>query len=411
MVARCILALVPWLLVSVVTPPAAAEPGTVVWLSLDGVRHDYLDRDLLPALARVAREGARAEALVPVFPSSTFPSHVSLATCTRVDRHGMVANKFHDRKRGDFSYGGDADWIDAEPLWITAERQGVRAATFFWVGSETDWRGRGATHRKAPFDSSVPESEKVDQILAWLDLPDDERPGLIMSWWHGADTSGHRNGPAHEDTRAALRAQDVELGRLLAGLDERNAWSDTTLLLTSDHGMTAVTELFDPASFLAQHGIGARMLGGGGFAHLYLEDPAQSVAAVAALDAEPRLQAWPGDALPAELRYSHPTRMGDVVVLAEPPRGLTARWSVNGVYARIAHTLGNAAGSHGYLPEHPDMGAIFLGMGRGVPQGAPLGRVESLDVAPTVAAWLGIEPPESCEGSAIPALVTRVVVE
>jgi hypothetical protein len=153
------------------------------------------------------------------------------------------------------------------------------------------------------------------------------------------------------------------------------------------------------------------MLGGGGFAHLYLEDPAQSVAAAAALDAEPRLQAWLGDSLPAELRYSHPTRMGDVVVLAESPRGLTARWSVNGVYARIAHTLGNAVGSHGYLPEHPDMGAIFLGMGRGVPQGAPLGRVESLDVAPTVAAWLGIEPPESCEGSAIPALANRVAVE
>jgi len=406
MVARRVSALVACLLGLLFAKPGAAEPGTVVWLSLDGVRHDYLDRDSLPAFERIAREGARAEALVPVFPSSTFPSHVSQATCARVDRHGMVANRFHDREKGDFSYGNDASWIDAEPLWVAAERQGVRAATFFWVGSETDWRGRGATHRRAPFDSSVPESEKVDQILAWLDLPQGERPHLIMSWWHGSDTSGHRNGPSHEETRAALRAQDTELARLLAGLDARAAWADTTLVLTSDHGMTSVTELFDPASFLAQKGITARMLGGGGFAHLYLEDPTRATAGAAALDAEPRLRAWPGNALPAELRFAHPTRMGDVVVVAEPPRGLTARWSVNGVYARIAHTLGNEVGSHGYLPEHPDMGAIFLGMGRGVPQGTSLGRVDSLDVAPTVAGWLGIEPPEHCEGKPIPGLAS-----
>jgi predicted AlkP superfamily pyrophosphatase or phosphodiesterase len=411
MLVRCGLSLASWVVASLLAAAAPAEPGTVVWLSLDGVRHDYLDRDPLPALGRIAREGARASALVPVFPSITFPSHVSLATCARVDRHGMVANAFRDRQKGDFSYGGDASWIDAEPLWITAERQGVRAATFFWVGSETDWNGRGATHRRAPFDSEVAESAKVDQILAWLDLPDGERPRLIMSWWHGADAAGHRSGPGHDETRAALRAQDEELGRLLAGLDARAAWDDTTLLLTSDHGMTSVTELFDPASFLAQQGITARMLGGGGFAHLYLDDPAQAKAAAAALDAEPRLRAWPGDALPAELRYAHPDRMGDVVVVAEPPRGLTARWSVNGVYARIAHTLGNEVGSHGYLPEHPDMGAILLGMGQHVPQGMALGRIDSLDVAPTVARWLGIEPPERCEGSPIPGLTNAGAAE
>ncbi|MGI9431675.1 MAG: alkaline phosphatase family protein [Myxococcota bacterium] len=411
MVARLFRPSVLWLLGLCITAPAAAEPGTVIWLSLDGVRHDYLERDPLPALKRVATQGVRAEALVPVFTSSTFPSHVSQATCARVDRHGMVANRFHDRERGDFSYGSDASWIDAEPLWIAAERQGVRAATFFWVGSETDWRGRGATHRRAPFDSEIEESEKVDQILAWLDLPREERPRLIMSWWHGADTAGHRNGPDHEQTRESLRTQDAELGRLLAGLDERNVWGETTLLLTSDHGMTRVTELFDPASFLAQQGITARMLGGGGFAHLYLEDPAQATAAAAALDAEPKLRAWRGDAMPPELRYSHPSRMGDVVAVAEPPRGLTARWSVNGVYARIAHTLGNEVGSHGYPPDVPDMGAILLGMGSAIPKNAALGRVDSLDVAPTVAAWLGIDPPEHCEGTAIPGLVNTVATE
>jgi predicted AlkP superfamily pyrophosphatase or phosphodiesterase len=112
-------------------PPAAPAPApapTVILLSLDGVRYDYLDRDELPAFARIAREGLRADALEPVFPSSTFPNHVSLATCAPADRHGIVANTFQDRTRGGFDYSNDASWIEAEPLWVAAERQGERAS-------------------------------------------------------------------------------------------------------------------------------------------------------------------------------------------------------------------------------------------------------------------------------------------
>jgi len=155
--------------------PAGAAP-TVVLISMDGVRHDYLDRSGLPALGRMAAHGVRAESLVPVFPSSTFPNHVALATGAHTDRHGIVANRFLDAELGLFDYSNDASFIRAEPVWVTAERQGVKAASFFWVGSETDWNGTGATYRRAPFDSKISEERKVTQILAWLDLPAAERP-------------------------------------------------------------------------------------------------------------------------------------------------------------------------------------------------------------------------------------------
>ena len=116
---------------------AAERAPTVILLSFDGVRHDYLDREGLPALERIARTGARARSLTPVFPASTFSSHVALATGAHTDRHGIVGNRFHDPKKGDFDYSNDASFIEAEPIWATAERQGVRSATFFWVGSET----------------------------------------------------------------------------------------------------------------------------------------------------------------------------------------------------------------------------------------------------------------------------------
>jgi predicted AlkP superfamily pyrophosphatase or phosphodiesterase len=389
-----------------------AELSVVILLSLDGVRHDYLDRGELPAFARVAREGLRADGLVPVFPSSTFPNHVSLATCASPDRHGIVANSFVDRERGLFDYGNDASWIQAEPLWAAAERQGARAATFFWVGSETPWQGVAATHHKAPFDGSLPDGEKVDQILAWLDLPPAERPRLVMSWWHGADEEGHAHGPDAPEIRQAMQQQDRELGRLLAGLDARGAWPTTTLLLVSDHGMTALSESVDPLDVLAVRGIAGRFVSGGPFGHLFLDDPGRAAEAADALDALPLVDAWTAADLPAGFRYRHPTRTGDVFVLAEPPLRLGGGSTLLDLRFALGSLLGRSQGSHGYDPaRHPEMRGIFLAVGRGVPAGVRSGDVRALDVAPTAARLLGIEPPAGCEGRPVEAIVPPRTVE
>ncbi len=383
---------------------AAAREPTVIVLSWDGVRHDYLSRGELPALARVQREGTRAEKLVPVFPSITFPSHVSMATGAHVDRHGIVANAFRDRVRGAFRYGNDASWIEAEPIWVTAERQGVRSAVYFWVGSETDWHGTGASYRKTPFDPEVSEDTKVDQILAWLDLPPAERPRLVLSWWHGADGPGHRFGPDSPRIAQAMRGQDAALARLLAGLDARDAWPDTTLLIVSDHGMAKVDDPVDLLAPLREKGIAAELEPSNGVAHLWLADPTRRAETVALLAALPGVQAFPGDAVPASLRYEFPSRMGDVVAVTSPPRFFIAPRTLEGVMMQVSAALGREQGAHGFDPALPDMGGILLALGRGVPAGVVLPPVEVLDLAPTVALLLGIDPPRDAEGHPIPGL-------
>jgi predicted AlkP superfamily pyrophosphatase or phosphodiesterase len=388
---------------------AAERDPVVILLSFDGVRHDYLDRGGLPALERIARTGVRAKALIPVFPASTFPSHVALATGARADRHGIVGNRFHDAEKGDFDYSNDASFIEAEPIWAAAERQGVRCAAFFWVGSETVWNGTGATYRRAPFDAGIGEAEKVDQILAWLDLPEQERPRLILSWWHGADGAGHRHGPDSERTTAQLRGQDRHLVRLLEGLDQRQAWSYTTLLVVSDHGMTTVTQGIDAMASLEKAGIRARAIPGAAYAFIYLEDPSQREAAVAALSAVQGVRAYPADAVPERLRFRHPTRTGDVVALTDPPRAFTRPWSQESGLLRISRLLGTAVGAHGYDPSaHPEMGGIFLALGRGVAATGTIPPVRAIDVAPTVSRLLGIDPPAHSEGSPIPGIRSGV---
>ena len=339
-----------------------------------------------------------------IFPSTTFPNHVALATGAYADVHGIVANKFVDAKLGEFDYGNDARFLDAEPLWAAAERQGVPAAVFFWVGSETDWHGVGARYRKAPFDGEVGEREKVEQILAWLDLPEPERPGLIMAWWHGADHAGHAHGPDADETREAMRAQDGVLGTLLAGLDARNAWGNTTLLIVSDHGMTAYTKKVDVGELLAEAGIRARVIHSLATAQVYLKQPAQAARAVEVLRAVPGLAAWRRDEIPAALRYGNP-RVGDVLALADPPLALLPTRDLSARFGGLARLLGRALGAHGYDPARfPEMHGVFVALGRGVPKGARLPRVRAIDVAPTVAKLLGIAPPATSEGAAIEAL-------
>jgi predicted AlkP superfamily pyrophosphatase or phosphodiesterase len=362
----------------------------VILLSWDGVRHDYLDRGELPALDRMRRDGASAERLIPVFPTNTFPNHVALATGTYVARHGIVGNSFRDRERGRFHYDNDASWLAAEPLWVAAERQGVRAAVYFWVGSETDWNGVGATHRMSPFDSGVPESRKVEQIIAWLDLEGEKRPRLIMSWWHGSDRAGHLLGPDHPRITEALERQDRALGRLLAALDEREAWPHTTLLIVSDHGMASVDTAIDLQAELRARGLGGAVVPGGGMAHVYVDDPAERETVRVALDGLEGVTAVPGEALPDRLRAFFPGRTGEVVALTSPPRTFQAPRGSSGRF-----------GAHGYDPAQGDMAAILLALGRGVPAGASLGQPRSIDVAPTVARLLGIDPPRDGEGEPI----------
>ena len=375
----------------------AASSGTVVLISMDGVRHDFLDATPLPALERMQREGARAEWLIPVYPSNTFPGHVSIATGTWPDVHGIIDNHFEDAERGLYRYNGDANWINAEPLWAAAERQGLPSATYFWVGSETDWNGIGARHRMTPFDPNRPETEKAGQMLRWLRLPEAERPKLIMSYWAGVDSVAHRNGPADPAVSEQLRLQDAALRQLLAGIDAMELWPTLTLLVVSDHGMTVTGELIDAAAALADSGVKARVLGSA-VANVYLEDAQDLEAATAALAGLKNVRVRQRADIPAAWRLRHDGRTGDLVATTVPPFVLTPP---SNPLCALMPSRCLSPGGHGYPPDHPHMGGILLALGRGVEAGARLPPAHQTDIAATVARLLGMAPPAQSEGTPI----------
>jgi predicted AlkP superfamily pyrophosphatase or phosphodiesterase len=370
------------------TPVAAASTGpadTVVLLSIDGMRWDYPARTKAPALARMAAAGASARTLIPPFPTTTFPAHASLVTGVHPDRHGIMNNAFLDRGRGPYRREDDASWLLAEPLWVTAERQGIRTAVFHWVFSYTPWHGIAAT-RRVPFSAATPDSEKVDRILEWLSLEGADRPRLILSYLHGPDAAGHREGPESPAVFARVRKTDRLVGRILRALAARPR---SALVVVSDHGMAAVSRVLRTRHILGEgEARRARAVSSGAVCNVYCPDAPSCTAAEAALKRFEGMTVYRLQALPADLRYALPSRTGDLVAIA--PRGA--------YFADGGGPASPARGMHGFPPQEMDMRGIFFAWGAGVKTGARLDSLRGVDVAPLVCRLLGIDPAAGLDG-------------
>jgi predicted AlkP superfamily pyrophosphatase or phosphodiesterase len=375
----------------------------VILISMDGMRYDYPDKADFPAFKRMEQEGLRAEKLMPVFPSNTFPGHVSLATGAKPETHGIIDNKFYDKKlRKRFRKEEAAQWIEAEPLWITTLRQGKRSAVYYWLGSEGQWQDKNATYFKSPFKSTDSERAKVKEIVRWIDLPLEKRPHLIMSYWLGADTVGHKLGPDSAELIPQIQKQDKYLGKLIKAIDERKAWSHITLLVVSDHGMTKGGKNIDLRKLNEDGGFEGYYQKSSAVAHLNLKKGFSIKQAYRFLKKQKQFDVYYPQNMPRTIRVNHPSRSGDLVLVAKTGY----RFSAAGFYKEENIKSGDKSklpeklGMHGMHASHPDMPAIFFAMGRGIKLGSKLKRVEMIDVAPSVTELLNIEAPLHAEGRA-----------
>ncbi len=388
---------------------SSAASELVILMSWDGMRHDYPDRGQYPALRKMEEQGVRTK-LIPSSPSNTFPGHVTLTTGVAPHVHGILDNRMYDRGRdAEYIYSPDANWINAEPLWIAVERQGKKSATYFWVGSEGDWRNQRASYRIAPFDAWRSEADKVEQIIKWIDLPVGERPSLIMTYWRGADGMAHIKGPDHPDVIDIISEQDEQLQILMDHISERRLWDSTTLIITSDHGMAEVHQNILIAEPLKKAGIGARVRGGASLKRIFLNDIRQKDAALDVLANILNITVYEGTDIPPEWRYQQ--RTGDIVVTTEIPFVLGQDNSMLGKARRLVLPLtGWRSGAHGFDPNHPDMAAMFLAYGAGVARGGVIDTVQQDQVAATVTGLLGLKPPLQATGKAF-SLTEAIAVD
>ncbi len=361
----------------------------VLLVSLDGFRYDYAKLYGAPHLEAIAKEGATApDGMIPAYPSVTFPNHYTLVTGLYPEHHGIVAMSFYDPARkeryafNDAKTVADGSWYRGVPLWSLAEKQGMRAACFFWPGSEAEIAGARPSYY-LKYDDAVPDEERVDQVIDWLKLPAAKRPHFITLYFGEVDHAGHEYGPDAPETRAAVRHVDSVIGTLRAHLAKLHLPVD--LVVVSDHGMATEQggwiDLDQYADFSGVQTVGSLMY-------------PDSEAAAAKLYAKLRIQSdkfkvYRRSRMPAELDYTSEPRIGDPVVVATGPYSIR----VHGP-ADPARDHPPNKGVHGYDPRIvPEMRAIFYAEGPDIRKGAVLKPFENVSVYPFLAEILGLDAP------------------
>ncbi|KAF9243503.1 Phosphodiest-domain-containing protein [Melanogaster broomeanus] len=221
---------------------------TVVLVSIDGLRSDYLTRGLTPHLIDIIREGVRAEYMKPIFPhrplrpAITDSNHWTLLTGLYSESHGIIANDFYDPQlRSVFACNrpesDESRWWFGEPLWETVERAGLHSANIMWPGPRMTTSGVSPAYH-VPFKLNYRPEERIAQVLEWVDLPLEERPRLILVYEPMLDQAGHAYGPESKLVNETLLTMSEFAHTLVQGLYyERNLSHIVDLLIVSDHGM------------------------------------------------------------------------------------------------------------------------------------------------------------------------------
>jgi len=370
---------------------AALKQHYVILVSLDGFRYDYAKKYDAKNLQALAAVGATApDGMIPAYPSLTFANHYTLATGLYPEHHGIVANSFYDPQRkqtyrlGDSATVTDGTWYGGTPLWVLAEQQGMRAACFFWPGSEAEIQGARPSYY-LKYDDKLPNDKRVEQVLNWLRLPEERRPHLITLYFSEVDHQGHEHGPDSPEVAASVQVVDKEIGALEEGLKKLSLPVD--VIVVSDHGMAKVQgDWITLDQYFPDAGAFEKIVG----SELYAKSEADAERAYEGLHGKSdKFDVYRRAQMPPALHDDSNARAGDPIVVT------------NGAYmVRFAAPPPSSsstsehmpAGMHGYDPARvPEMKASFFAAGPDIRPGVSVPTFENVDIYPLVAKLLGLD--------------------
>lgn len=367
----------------------SAQRPVVVLLSVDGLRPRDVTAEHMPHLSRLAAEGVRAQGMRPSYPSLTFPNHYALTTGLRPDRHGIVHNSMRDAELGEFRLSirdavGDGRWWGGEPVWVGAQKAGLRTATLFWPGSEAAIAGVRPTTWLA-YDESMTAQARVDQVLDWLAQPAAQRPAFVTLYFDQVDHQSHHHGPDSEQARSAIRDTDSAIGRLADGLAARGQLDRINLVVVSDHGfasvpqgqVVAIEDMATPEQAVV-HSVG-QVIG-------FSPNPGHETEVERRLlGRHPHYQCWKKGALPPQWRYGTHPRVAPIVCQMDEGWDALPR-------DYITRRTPGMRGSHGYDPALPSMQATFIAHGPAFRPGTVLPAFDNVDVYPLLMHLLDAPP-------------------
>lgn len=433
MARRFVVALV--VLAALAARAGAQDPAPLLLLvSVDGLRPDYVTGAdahglRIPALRRVLREGAFAEGVQGVVPTTTYPSHTTLLTGVWPARHGILANTLFDpRRASDRAWYWYAEDIRVPTLWDAAARAGWKTASVQWpvsVGARVDWNVPEFWHVGGPGDAKLLRLVSTPGLLAEMEkelgeyprglgvehdegharfatwLLENKRPALLTLHLLALDHEQHDRGPHAPEVFAVLERLDAILAGLRATA-ERLAPGRAWLAIVSDHGFARVEQQLNLFYAFRTAGLvkvergrvtewTAMPWSSGGSSAIMLKDPGDEAVRTKVRETLARLAGDPANGIDRVLeadvlhaRGGFPT--ASFLVGLKPGFAMASGFT-GGLVTR------SPGGQHGHLPDVADLRASFFLVGPGVPAGRPLGLVDMRDIAPTLAHRVGLSLP------------------
>lgn len=378
---------------------AQAKPY-VIMISADGFRYDYAKKYNALNLLNYSGEGVRAKAMIPGYPSITFPNHWSLITGLYPSHHGIIDNYFYDYKRNapyamsDKTNAEDGSWYGGLPLWGLAEQQGMLTASLMWVGSASDAGGTRPTYYYHYHEKFSP-AEKVDKVINWLKLPTDKRPHFISLYFPEADASGHHFGPDAKETEAAVQKVDTAIGELVKKVNELDL-KNVNFIFVSDHGMIKVdgnNPIEIPQMLLDKNRFD--IYNSQTLLRVYVKNPAEIKSVYKELKAYKTLEyeVYLNKKFPKHLHFSKKDdyygRIGQILLVPKAPK----------IFLEKGKRA--SAGKHGYDPATvPEMKAIFFAWGPAFKSNMTVGEFENINIYPLVANILHLKISKPVDGKA-----------
>ena len=430
---RCCLCVAALIVCGLLSPLAALpqHDRMVIVISLDGLPAYALDdpRLPIPTLRKLAREGSIASSMRPVNPTVTWPNHTAIVTGVDASKHGVLYN-------GILTFPSDGGapkvepWRDKElmvhapTVYDLAHQAGLTTAQVDWVAiyhaKTIDWQFPELPDPDGQIERDLISSGEVtreqlqtfeDSSQAWQDqiwaaaaedILQKHKPNLLLFHLLTGDDTNHEYGPMSHASLTAFALLDSRVKQIVDLLARTGLSSKATLLVVSDHGFRTFKHRIHPNALLRKEGLligspnhptgDAWVVPEGGTAMVYVPKADRRSELI------PKLRRILASAEGIEHVYGEqdfqslhlPTRAmsdqaPDLVLSATPDYAFGGE--TDGSYL----TEANEGGTHGYVNTDPKMQAIFLAWGAGVPKGVQLGNITNLDVAPTIAAMLGLE--------------------
>lgn len=376
--------------VFIVTSILLSDGGYVLIISFDGFRYDYPEFTSTPNFDIIEAKGTKAKSLIPVFPSLTFPNHYSIATGSYSQNHNIIANHFYDKSLKsrysmyDSESVSNGDYYLSEPIWATAEKNGNKSATYFWIGSEAKINGyRPSIYKK--YDPEVTYTARVDSVFKWFSMDYENRPNLAMLYFNEPDRSAHIHGSEHENTLNMVTHMDSILGYIEKNISQLEIKDSLDVIIVSDHGMVDIsvtkTILIDKYIELDK----ADNVNGAGALMLINSDNTDLIDKFhTSLKKIKNLSVYKGNNIPDRYKYTGRS-VPDMLILADEGWFITTEKD-------FLNKKRKPLGMHGYDSVNRSMHGIFYAYGPSFKVGKVIDSFENIHIYPIICEILDIEP-------------------